>query len=53
LYHHGAAFALERFDAEENRYGAGTGGAVERDVDAFAAGDLADTGQRIFCTSMT
>src|SRR6516165_8276411 len=42
-----AAFALERLDAEQHRNRAGAGGAVERDIDAFAAGDRHDTGQRI------
>src|SRR5437588_6091671 len=48
LHHDGAALALECFDAEEDRNGAGAGGAVERHVDAFAASDFHDARERIF-----
>src|SRR6516162_924607 len=41
------SFAFERLDAEQHRNGAGAGGAVERDVDAFAAGNRHDAGERI------
>src|SRR5215216_2755597 len=42
LHHNGAALALERLDAEQDRDRSGAGRAVERDVDTFAAGDLPD-----------
>ena len=48
LHHDDAALALERLDAEQDRDGAGAGGAVERDVDALAAGDLHDARERVF-----
>ena len=39
---------LERLDGEQHRNRSGTGGAVERDVDALAAGDFHDALQRVF-----
>src|SRR5262245_44413089 len=47
LHHDRAAFALERFHPEQDRDGARAGGAVERDVDALASGDLHDARERI------
>src|SRR5215470_12134778 len=47
LHHDGAGLALERLHAEQDGDGAGAGGAVERDVDALAAGDLHDARQRV------
>src|SRR5581483_4694328 len=48
LYHDRPAFALQRLDAEQDRDGAGAGGAIERDVDAFAVGDFLNARQRVF-----
>src|SRR5262249_28450796 len=47
LHHDGAALALERLDAEQDRNRSGAGGAIERDIDALAAGDLHDALERI------
>src|SRR6516162_11423203 len=47
LNHDGAALALERFDAEQDRNGSGAGGAIERHVHALAGGDLRDAPERI------
>src|SRR6516162_2931668 len=47
LNHDGAALALERFHAEQDRDGSGAGGAVERHVHALAGGDLHDACERI------
>ena len=47
LHHDGAGLALERLDAEQDRDRAGAGGAVERHVDALAAGDLHDARERV------
>src|SRR5262249_10521127 len=47
LNHDGAALALERFQAEQDRDGSGAGGAVERHVHALAGGDLHDARERI------
>src|SRR5687767_10480153 len=48
LHDDGAALALQGFHAEEDRKGAGAGGAVEHHVDALAAGDFLDARQRVF-----
>src|SRR5436190_14271522 len=48
LRHDDAGLALERLDAEQDRNGTGAGGAVERHVNALAAGDLHDAGERVF-----
>src|SRR5215472_11510589 len=47
LNHDGAALALERFHAEQDRDGSGASGAVERHVHALAGGDLHDARERI------
>jgi hypothetical protein len=47
LDHDGSPLALERFDAEQNRNRPGAGGAIERHVDALAAGDLHDARERV------
>src|SRR5215216_928750 len=47
LHYHRAAFALERFDPEQDGNGAGAGGAVEHDVYALGAGDVPDARERV------
>src|SRR5262245_62695689 len=54
LRHDDAALALERLDAEQDRDGAGAGRAVERNINALAAGDsMTRASGSSFCTSMT
>src|SRR5580693_1242694 len=38
----------KRFDAEQDRNGTGAGGAIERNIDALAAGDSRDARERVF-----
>src|SRR5882672_2862047 len=47
LHHDGSGLALHRLDAEQDWNGAGARGAVEHDVDPFAARDLLDALERI------
>src|SRR5436305_221291 len=48
LHHNRTALAFERLNAKQDRDRPGTGGAIERHVDALAASDLHDAREWVF-----